>query len=106
VDDVGPDLADDAGEPPRCGRVVDRRELARQTPEPHDVDPLALGDERHRLLAPTDVPRDERRLVAALSEAARQVRHVERGAADVEASDHPQHTDGTAVRADAHRARD
>ena len=61
----------------------------------------ALGDEPHRLLAARDVAGDERRLVAALREAAREVGHVQRGTAHVQTCDHPQDAD----RARGHGAR-
>ena len=101
VDDVRPDCADELREPPGRDRVADGRELAREAGKPDDLDAGALGDERHRLLAARDVAGDERRLVAALREAAREVGDVQRGTAHVEARDHPQHAD----RAGGHRAR-
>jgi len=106
VDDVRAQLADQAREPERRERVADRRELARQARERHDLDVGLLGHERHRRLAAGDVPGHERRLVSPPREAAGEIGDVQRRAADVEPRDHSQHADRPAFAEHAHRGRD
>ena len=78
------------------------RESPRQR---NDLDAGLLRDELHRLLAARDVAGDERRLVAAVGEPARQVRDVERRASDVESRDHPHHPDRPPLDTLLHRGR-
>ena len=55
------------------------RDLAVEIGQRDDFDPLSLGDVRHRALPARERPCDERRLVAALFEARREVRDVQAG---------------------------
>ena len=52
-----------------------------------DLDAELVGDERHRVLAARERAGHERRVVAALPQARRQIRDVQRGPAHVEARD-------------------
>ena len=58
-----------------------------------DRDAELLGDDGHRLLAEREAAGDERRVVAALAQAVREVGDVQRRPAHVQARDHPQDAD-------------
>ena len=106
VDDVRLDPPDDPRQPPRGDGIADGRELAGEAGQPDDLDAGAIGDEGHRRLAAPDLPGDERGLVAALREAAGEVRDVECGSSHVEPRDHAQDTGRPGVAGRAHAARD
>ena len=106
VDDVRTELADEVRELERGKRVSKGRELPREPGQGHDLDPGALGHERHRLLAAADVAGHEGRLVPTVGEAAGEVGDVERRPSDVQARDHAQHPDRPARGRSAHRGRD
>ena len=102
VHDVRPHLPDDPREPDRRDRRRGRGASSRESPGRRTTSTPACSATNAIDSSPArDVAGDERRLVAALGEAAREVGDVERGTAHVEARDHPQHAD----RAGGHRAR-
>ncbi len=93
VQDVRPQAADLAPQRLHRDRVPERRELALEGRHTDRVDSELLGDEGHRVLALGEAPRDERRVIAAVLELPRQVADVQRRAAHVQPSDHPQDAD-------------
>jgi hypothetical protein len=78
VEDVRPHVLDERGQPVGRAQVVERRDLAMEIGQLDDVDASLLRDIRHRALAARERAGDQRRLVAALLEPRREIRHVER----------------------------
>ena len=72
---------------------MEDRDLALELLDAHDRDAESLREERHRVLAAREAPRDQGRLVAARLEPCREVGDVDRRAAHVQAGDDAQHAD-------------
>jgi hypothetical protein len=93
VEDVRPDLADDAQQAARRDRVGQGRDLPLELRDVERVDAELVGDVLHRPLAAADPARHEGRPVADAVELPAEVGDVQGRPADVEARDDTQDAD-------------
>ena len=90
VEDVRTRFAHDLRHLERRSRVVQHGDLALDLGNADDRDAEPVGQEGHRVLAPREAARDERRLVPERLQPRGEVRDVDRGPAHVQARDDAQ----------------